>query len=263
MLNDILQKLETSHFYIIDAHAHLGHLSTFDIQGGDIDDLIHTMDRIGIDQIAIAPHLGLKFDSQRSNDYTAAAMEKYPTRIIGMATLNPNRPWEIKNELIRCFDQLGMSVIKLHPSEANCPMDRSEYQYVYDFASERSLPILNHDWESVSRLEKLSQKYPNINFLQAHNGGNWNCHYEDPYFELVRECGNVYFDICASPISYNSLELLLEKLGTDHVVFGTDAPFLNFAYGLGKVLYANITDEIKQKIFSKNYLKFLGKEILV
>lgn len=256
MSNQLYTKMDTSKFTIIDAHAHVGKLSTFDIQGGLIDDFIKQMDHIGINQAVISPHLGLKFDAQRSNDYTAECIRKYPSRIIGMATINPNRPEEVIPELERCFDKLNMTIIKLHPEEAKCPMDRSVYQRVYDFAGERGVPILNHDWQSHKRLESLAAKYQNVNFLQAHNGGNWDAHKEDPYFPIVRDMENVFLDTCASPVFYGALEKIVKLIGIDKILFGTDAPFLNFAFGIGKILMADLSHEEKQKLFADNFRTF-------
>jgi len=254
--------LDTKKFNIIDGHCHIGKLNTFNIQGGMMDDFVRVMDKVGIAKAAIAPHLGLKLDVKRSNDYIAECMKKYPDRFIGMATINPNRPKEIIGELERCFDNLQCSVIKLHPDFFKAPMNRPDYQLIYDFAAERSLPILNHDWQSPDRLKELATIYPQIRFIQAHNAGNWDGHSEDEYFVIAKDLPNVYVDICASPISYKSVEKLVKKIGPDKIIFGSDAPFLNLAFGVGKVLFANITDQEKQMIFADNYLNFLyGKAI--
>ena len=261
-MNSLNSLFDTQKYEIIDGHAHLGPLSTFDIQrDGSIESMIAAMDRIGISRVAIAPHLGLKFDAERSNNMTAAAMKKYPGRIIGMATVNPNEDEKyILKELKRCFDSLHMTVIKLHPNESSCPMDRSIYDSIYGFANERGIPILNHDWGAPERLRFLAHKYTKINFLQAHNAGNWDCHYEDPFFQLARDTDNIFLDICASPIHYGALEKLVEIVGDDKLIFGTDAPFLNFAFGVGKVLTADISELSKKKIFAINYKKFIREE---
>ena len=252
------EQLDTSGYRIVDSHAHLGLYHKFDIQGGFEDDLVAQMDRVGVQALAISPMVGLGLDSRRANDMTAAVIKKYPDRFYGMALASGNRPEEILPELTRCFDTLGMTMIKLHPDEANCPMERKCYDLIYGFAAERKLAIMNHDWQSPARLEALAKRYPQVRFTQAHSGGNWDGHREDDYFRLARDYENVFVDICASPIFYGALESLVEVAGADNILFGSDAPFLNLAFGVGKVLLADLPHADKQKIFADNFLGIIA-----
>lgn len=250
----ISEQLDTSKYKIVDSHAHHGLYHKFDIQGGFEDDLVSQMDRIGVDAMAISPMVGLGLDSRLANDITAEVLKKYPGQFYGMALATGNRPKEILSELTRCFDNLGMSFIKLHPDESSCPMTQKCYDHIYGFAAERKLAILNHDWQSPKRVEELAKKYPQVRFIQAHSGGNWDGHREDDYFRVAREYENVFVDICASPIFYGALEALVEIAGADNIIFGSDAPFLNLAFGVGKVLMADLSCQDKQKIFADNFL---------
>jgi len=254
------QKLLSHSFKIIDSHAHLGSYSRFHIEQGGIEELIRQMDRIKVEKITISPMIGLQTDAKLANDITHECIKQYPSRVWGMATLNPNREGEVIDELERCFDTLGMTLIKLHPEESKCPMSRKVYEKVYAFAQERSLPILNHDWQSPERLAKLAETYPAVRFVQAHNGGNWDGKREDPYFDLARDHEHIYIDICASPIFYDALEKLVEYVGPKKILFGSDAPFLNLAFEVGKVILSNLSDDDKQLIFADNFLRMIGQE---
>lgn len=255
--NTLSDMLDTKRFRIIDSHAHVGFYNQFSIKNANEDDLVKQMDEVGIEKMAFSPMQALNIDCVGGNDYTANIIKKYPGRFIGMATVNPHRREEILPELGRCFDRLGMSMIKLHPEEANCPMDNPVYDLVLGFAAERKLAILNHDWQSPKRMEKLAVKYPGITFIQAHSGGNWDGSRIDDYFRVAREYPNAYIDICASPVFYNALERLTELVGSDKILFGSDAPFLNLGYAVGKVMMANISTEDKQKIFADNFLQII------
>lgn len=252
------EAMDTSRFRIVDSHCHLGVYNKFDIQFGYEDDLVRQMDEVGVEKIAISPMIGLNIDCKRGNDLTAAVIKKYPDRFLGMATINPNREDEIIPELERCFDSLGMTMIKLHPDESECPMSRKSYERVYEFAAERKLAILNHDWQSPQRLELLAKRYPQVRFVQAHSAGNWDGHRDDDYFRLARDYENVFVDICASPVFYNALEELVKIAGADNILFGSDAPFLNLGFAVGKVMLADLSDEDKQKILADNFLRMIA-----
>ena len=261
MTNSRNEKALKFHNYrIIDSHAHLGSYSRFHIEDGSIEDLIDQMDTAGVQKITISPMIGLRTDAKRANDITSGCIKKFPERVLGMATLNPNREDEIIEELERCFNTLGMTLIKLHPEESHCPMSRKVYERVYAFAQERSLAILNHDWQSPERLSKLAETYPDVRFVQAHNAGNWDGKREDPYFDLARDHEHIYVDICASPIFYDALEKLVEYIGAEKILFGSDAPFLNLAFEVGKVVLSDLSEKEKQLIFADNFIRMIGQQ---
>ena len=73
-----------------------------------------------------------------------------------------------------------------------------------------------------------------------------------PWAPLVRERPNVYVDIVASPVPYGGLAKLVESVGADKMLFGTDTPFFDNAHQIGKVTHARLSDEDKQKILGLN-----------
>lgn len=253
----IRDRLDTRRFRIVDSHAHLGFYGPFDIQGDCTDDLVRQMDRVGIEAAAISPLVGLDVDVPAGNDDVGRMIQKYPDRFIGMAVVNPNRPETILPELERCFDTLGMRMIKLHPDFARCPMTAASYDAVYGFAQERGLLILNHDWQSPQRLETLAKRYPRMRMVQAHSAGNWDGHHPYDYFRVARDNENVFVDICASPVFYDALEKLIPLAGEDNILFGSDMPFLSLGFAVGKVMLAGLPDETKQKILADNFLRAL------
>ena len=260
MMDKLLrERLDTSGLRIVDSHAHLGFNGPFDIQGDCADDLIVQMDHAGVQQAAISPLAGLCVDVRLGNDMTEKMLLKYPGRLIGMALANPNKPEEILPELERCFDRLHMSMIKIHPAMHSCPMSAKSYDLIYGFANERGLLILNHDWQSPKRMEALARAYPNMRLVQAHSAGNWDGHREEDYFRVARDCPNAYVDICASPVFYDALERLVPLAGEDHILFGSDMPFLSMGFALGKVMLSDLPADVKQKILADNFLRALGR----
>lgn len=257
---DFPEKMDVSSYNIIDSHCHVGGYYKFHYADGDIDALVKGMDEIGVSKIAVSSITAIEVDCVKGNDMVAEAVRKYPDRVIGMAAVNPNRPEEITGELIRCFDRLNLSMIKLHPAFYACPMTSPNYEPVYEFANERRLCILNHSWEDPKLLERLSIKYPEINFIQAHSAGNWDGHREDGFIELAKYQENVYVDIVASPVFYDALEKLVDKVGANKILFGSDYPFLNLGFGIGKVVLSDLSEEEKRLIFHDNFHRILYRD---
>ena len=51
---------------------------------------------------------------------------------------------------------------------------------------------------------------------------------------------------------------MVEKLGADRILFGTDFVWIGAPFQLGAIAYADISDEDKRKIFGLNALRLFG-----
>jgi len=248
---------------VIDAHAHLG--ATVDgwmyIPTPDADTMIKVMDRMGVDKACISASLASP-DYQRGNDLTAEAVRKYPERFIGLARVNPHYPEDIRPELERCFDLLGMRGIKIHPTSNDYPVDGEGYQEVWKFASERKAFVLSHTWHdtptcSPGKFVSIAKKYPEVPIILGHSGGQAKGYQEA--IKAVKECPNLYLDLTGSLITGTWVERMVEAVGAERILYGTDFPFIDPFYEFGKVCYANIDEESKKKILGLNMAKIIRK----
>ena len=155
-------------YEIIDIHAHLGDWHHYGMEE-DVDALIRMMDLAGIERVCLNHLFG--GDPVYSNGIVHAAMSRHPDRIVGFATLNLHYPEETDTELARCFDELGMTGIKVYPPHHGS-VDRPVYDPVFAFARERRAPVLCHTFPGeLSPLETVAAKYPEVAFILGHAGG--------------------------------------------------------------------------------------------
>ncbi len=245
-------------YRILDVHGHIGYYKLFNMPGCNADDMVNSMDRAGIEKIMISSMIALEADCVYGNDMTADAIRRYPDRFLGYAAINPYEQEEIIPELSRCFDELSMTAIKLHPDLNDCPADSDLFIPVYRFANERNLIIMNHSWGSSSNLTKLSTKYPNIKFIQAHYGSSWDGSRPLEIFETIKKLDNVYLDTAGSGSYYGAFEKTFEYFGEDKLIFGTDFPFFDAAWQIGNVVCSDIPEKSKQKILCDNFLRLLS-----
>jgi len=243
---------------IIDCHAHLGQYRHFPIPLREPERMIAAMDRAGVEAACLSSLTALGADTRLGNTQLIAAAAAFPARLLGWAVPNPHRPAEIAAELERCFRSPWMRGIKLHPMFHAYPAEGANYTPVYEFAQARGLPILNHDWGAAGFLEKLARRYPQARFIQAHTGGWWNGRSEEPYLELARSQPNVYLDTAASIAYYGAFEKLVEAVGADKLLFGSDFPYLDLGYQLGRVLLSSIGEREKRKILGGNAAALFG-----
>jgi len=76
---------------------------------------------------------------------------------------------------------------------------------------------------------------------------------------LVNRYDNAFMDTSGFEFSEVSIETIMKKVDNDKVFFGSDIPYLDLKNGISRILFADLSDEVKKKILSGNYLRFLEK----
>lgn len=232
---------------IMDAHGHIGRWPATYVPYGDAEGMLISMDRLGIERACVSAFLAVGPDYERGNDMVAEVVRRYPDRFMGYAVLNPNYPEDIEPELHRCFDELGMTAIKLHCELHDVPMDGEHYRKVFEFAEERGLTVLIHG----AVVEDVLKRYPHVNLLSAHVG-LWDGRSRNEVIELAKSYDNLYLDLAASLSYRGALKRMVEEVGADRIVHGSDFPLMDPGYQLGRVIYAEISEEDKWKILRDN-----------
>lgn len=232
---------------IIDIHAHLGPWFNFPVREGGAEGLVKIMDRIGVDVACLSAHASIGPDFRLGNDLAYQAMRKHPDRIRPYIGINPNFPDGCLEEVERCR-RLGMKNIKIHNIHGK-PYDCERYRSAYEVANAEGWVVLAHTWGKDAELfDKLASDYRNINFVLAHSG----VLEFDLYVELTKKRENIYLDITTSLVYYGMLEEFVRRVGSERLLFGTDAPFLSPKHQIGRILFARISDEDKQRILGGN-----------
>jgi predicted TIM-barrel fold metal-dependent hydrolase len=238
---------ELPHHPIIDAHVHLGTWFSSYVHEGEADGLIRSMDRLNIRAMALIAFDSIAADMRGGNDRVFAAMQKYPGRFLGYATVDPNEPKAMAKELDRCFDKLGFHAIKFHCGTHGVPADHDAYRAALEFANRHGLAVLIHGHITAKMLEM----YPRAQFLSAHVGG-WEGRQPHYAVELAKRHPNIHMELCSSAVFNGVMERLVAEVGADRIVHGSDAPLMDPGFQLGRVLAAKISSADKRKILHDN-----------
>ena len=248
---------------IIDAHGHLGDLGMFYTPTPGAADMVAMMDRLGIQTVCISSHLAIGADFIRGNDETAAAVRQFPGRILGYVAINAHYPEEMEGELHRGLDDLGLFGIKLHPGLHDFSVLDPRCEPIWRFAQERGLVVLIHTWAGDARccptaVARVAKDYPGARFLLGHSGG---VHAgREEAIAVARSHDNIYLDLCSSWLSRAEVEWMAAEVGAERLFFGTDIPFIDPRYTLGRVALANLSDEELRLILGENMARLLGWE---
>lgn len=233
------------------------------------------------------------------NDDLAKIVKKYPKRFIGLGTLPMQAPELAVQELTRCVKELGFPGVEIGSHINNWNLDAPELDPVFAAAEELGCAIFVHPWdmELGGRMSKywlpwlvgmpaetaqaiccmifggVLERYPRLKVCFAHGGGAF------PFTIGRIEHGfNVRPDLCAvenpiNPRKYigqiytdslvhdeKALKLLVDTIGQENVILGSDYPFPLGEHHPGKLIEDVYKDdlELRDKLLGGNALRFLG-----
>jgi len=248
---------------IIDTHTHMGPFYGSHLPNPDVESMLRSMDRHNVEFIITAPQSSL-FVAGYGNRETEEAMRRYPDRIRGWYSYNPNHPKAIE-QIDSDFQQNpGYVGFKVLPDYHRTRLDGPEYQAIFDYANARGLPVLSHTWgqamydgnvySNIPMISKVVEAFPRMQFIMGHSVQG-QC---DEAIDLAVAHENAYLELTDTYRFNGLLEKMCVKAGSHKVLFGTDLPWYNPAYCLGCILFADITDAEKEDIIRNNILRILG-----
>ncbi|XP_071108413.1 2-amino-3-carboxymuconate-6-semialdehyde decarboxylase-like [Haliotis cracherodii] len=233
------------------------------------------------------------------NDGIADIVKKYPKRFTGLGTVPMQAPELAVQELIRCRKELGFHGVQIGSHINDWNLDAPELQPVFAAAEEHDCSIFVHPWDmdQGGRMSKywlpwlvgmpaetttaicsllfggVLERFPKLKVCFAHGGGAF------PYTVGRIEHGfNVRPDLCATENSVNprkylgkfytdalvhdarSLELLVDVMGKERVLLGSDYPFPLGEHHPGKLVESmeGFDANLKDNLLAGNALEFLG-----
>lgn len=263
---------------IIDAHTHFGSILNFDMPENL---LIQSMDKYDIDCAVVSNIQGVEFDhdnyqltkdilqNQIDINYTAIEFSrKFPGRIFPLVWAMPHTGG-VSEEFRRFVQENRSSIygIKFHPYLNQAPIDSALVDPYIKLAAEYSLSVVVHtastDESSPRRVFNIAVKYPGVRFVLVHLGLYTN---HEESIDLIAKQPNLYGD--TTWVLPESTLKLIEKVGIDRIMFGSDSPISGLD-GYSNPVYQTYLKKWKnflgahdyRKLMSGNAVKFFGLPI--
>lgn len=246
---------------IIDAHVHTGGYA-----GYSTEDVLRLADRAGINKIFATDITALHYDPSEGNRKLFEEMKRFPDRIFGYASISSARfGRQAVEEVQRCYEVYGMRGVKIIHQTAGLgsyslltTINEPQMYPIVAKAAELKMPILAH--ATPEECAGLCDAIPEAIIIMAHSGGHptamgdWH-----KAIEVARHYPNIYLDTASSQADMGYIEALVEGVGADHVIFGTDMPLIDPFFGYAKVNGAELTKEEKSLIFGGNILRLINQ----
>lgn len=226
---------------LLDCHAHVGRHADYVIPWNQPEELAEEMQRLNVRGTFIFQFTGIASgEVSYGNDVVADACRRVPGRFLGLAMVNPWFERDVLRELDRCRS-MGFVGIKLITGYQGYPDDGPMFDVIASFADTHSMPVICHNWGG--QLEGLLGKYPRAQFITAH--------WAAQTAPLVAAYQNLWVCTCL-PSAHESFEAGMRVLRPDRVLWGSDMSDLEMGAGLGPILLARQSDDIKRRVIGLN-----------
>jgi predicted TIM-barrel fold metal-dependent hydrolase len=205
----------------------------------------------GIDKALVTSLKSVFYHAEDGNQEILAACEKYPDALYGLATLTPLS--DVKGIGYQGLKTGAFKGIRLHPQHHG--FNLSDAKRIYEVAEEQQIPVvigfrLTMNWSlpalSLEDVLALAGNYPRVKFVVS--GFNYEilgkllAHLFPP---------NLYVETSGFQI-VGGVEMLVEILGTDHVMLGTGLPLQFPQSGIQKVLNSKLSKDQSEAVKFRN-----------
>ena len=254
---------------IIDIHGHIGNINQAPFWAADENRLEKYCDETNVDFLCVSSSKSLMYDAQEGNAELDTALNN-SDKLLGYIVINPIFP-ESTDDLKLLSSNPKFKGVKIHPDYHGFDMASPEIISFLDKVAEKVDLMLFHvscmpgtGFADAIRVAQFASRHPETNFILAHMAGIFqNGHY--PYFPNLQGCenvaalklDNVYIDT-AHYLMYvypGVMQKMVEFVGTDHIVFGTDAPLqgpMQIRFAIETIQALDIPQVDKDKILYGN-----------
>ncbi len=225
-----------------------------------------TIGKAAIERLCVFLHVGLgTADSAtetrlRDNpDAVLAPLHQWPDRLLGMMNLNPSdvsRSLDALDRWMRDGPMLG--VYFASGRQYSLPCNHRNFDPLVQRIHELGGLIMQHTWfktggkdsageSTPSELAELARRFPEITFVCAHAGGEW-----EQGIRAIRSCPNILAETSGFDATAGFIDMAVRELGPDRIIFGSHLPSRSLGTELSKVLSADISDDDRTMILGGN-----------
>ena len=263
-----LKSMVRSPWPVLDCHVHpLDCFGQYKVKTPeeDAEKLIASAKRSGIEKMILfslhrsTPREPTMSQCREANDWAMEMTAAAPDVFLPFCYVNPMYPTQSVEEIERCVGEGKMCGVKLWVARRATDPGLDP---IVDKAIRLRVPILQHAWiKTTGNLEgesfpadvaDLGKRHPLAKIIMAHMNGVGLRGIED-----IADTPNVVVDVSGGDPEANIVDIAVERLGHERIVYGSDAPIRHFAVTMNKVLGSTMTDAQKQDVLWNNVARLL------
>ena len=249
-----------------DVHCHIGITVSRDpVVGQSIGRYLARMASAGVAGAIISPTPGGPqargvLETRDQNEVISKGCRLYPERFpIGLAIVEVRHERVGVEELERAMEEGGLLGFMCHPGASGNPLGGELHPFLEAVAMRKGLCLL-HQAGTTAKIAAYGRRFPDITFIIGHVSMNKEGHYDA--IEHCAPCENILFDIAQKPEGADpswDLAHLVDNLGGERIMFGSDAPYYNFRLVQAQIESANIDEKTKDLIAYQNAVTLIQR----
>jgi predicted TIM-barrel fold metal-dependent hydrolase len=232
---------------IIDMHAHVSGFHVPQPHNTRTETNVPEMSaRCNVEYTFVSSYNAINYDMREGNADTQKFLDRYPT-LRGYVTCDPRDLAGSIEQMERYFQDPRFVGVKLY-----CPfggnMATLRMQDMLDAVARFGRPVKIHMDEGGSPYGGLRQaalRNPQLVIIKAHGD-------DVEGARQVLDLPNVYFEFCSSGIQPGRIRRVIDLLGPERILFGSDQPLFTPWFEYGAYLDAIKTEREAELIFREN-----------
>ena len=201
-----------------------------------------------------------------SNDEVAEFVATSGGRLLGVGSVDIDKPMQAVHEIRRCITELGFKAIRILPWLWSVPPTDRRFYPVYTACCELGVPFctqIGHTGplmpSEVGRpiyLDQVALDFPDLTIVGGHIGYPWT----DEAIAVATKHPNVYIDTSAYTVDRYPPQLVdyLKHHGSQKVLFGSNYPMMTPAKALSGLDALHLDDVVKSRFLADNAKRVYG-----
>lgn len=246
----------------LDAHNHVW-------SGSNAAQVDESCEALGITKAACSiPGGKTVAEIRANNDIIIQAMKSHPRRIMGQCYINPLFKKESLDEIDRCVDNGMVMLGELYDAvKISDPL----YYPIVERCIKHKIPLMLHGVTTLGNWRpgylptnppnssvpedfvEIANRYPEAMIICGHIGGGGNWEY---MCRILKKAPTLYLDTSGSVSDEGMIDMAVKYIGADRLLFATD---MNYETGVGKIIWADLSEADRKKIFFENFNNLLRK----
>jgi len=203
----------------------------------------------------VAPSGGLvTVDNMDANKQMARLMKTMRGKMSGLAVANPWYGKRAVQMLRRAFEQ-GLAGLYLHPARQGFQLVESVVDPLIRVCREYDRPVYSHTGTPVCampfQLSELARRFPTVTFVMGHSG--WTDFSGYDTIPAAQQAPNIMLE--TSCTVGKVIEMAINKIGPERVVFGSGYPRSLPAYEFDKIKRLKLSPATSALLMHENAIR--------
>lgn len=221
---------------------------------------IDAMDKAGVEKALTCSWWGPQ-GPLITNDEVAGFVERYPDRLIGIASVDLYKPMEAVRELRRCVNELGFRALRIIQWLWNLPATDRRYYPLFAECVNLNIPVCfqvghtgplcpSEPGRPIPYMDVVAIEFPELKMVCGHIGYPWTTE----MISVATKHTNVYIDTSAYTTKRYPQELVtyMKSNGRKKVLFGSNYPMITPAKCLEDFESLELDEDIKSLFLYDN-----------